>query len=153
MTEVTLALEDPATDDVVDLLRASDTFAAALYPAESNHMLDVDALRRRNVSFFVARLNERAVGCGALVSEGGYGEIKRMFVSDGARGHGIGARLLAAMELRARQLGLTTLRLETGIAQPAALGLYRREGYRETGPFGAYGPDPLSVFMEKTLAP
>ena len=153
MTEVTIALEDPGADDVVDLLRASDAFTAALYPAESNHMLDIDALHRREVSFFVARLDARAVGCGALVTEDGYGEIKRMFVSDGARGHGIGARLLAAIEHRAVQLGLTTLRLETGIAQPAALGLYRRHGYRDTGPYGAYGPDPLSVFMEKTLAP
>lgn len=153
MTEVSIALEDPTMDDVVDLLSASDAFAAALYPAESNHMLDIDALRRHEVFFFVARLNARAVGCGALVSEDGYGEIKRMFVSDGARGHGIGARLLAAIEHQAGQLGLTILRLETGIAQPAALGLYRRHGYRETGPYGAYGPDPLSVFMEKSLVP
>ena len=29
----------------------------------------------------------------------------------------------------------------------------RGYGYREVGPFGAYRPDPLSVFMEKRLAP
>ena len=41
------------------------------------------------------------------------------------------------------------LRLETGVLQPEALGLYRKLGYRERGPFGAYAADPLSVFMEK----
>jgi putative acetyltransferase len=29
--------------------------------------------------------------------------------------------------------------------------LYRSHGYREIGPFGSYGPDPLSLFMEKRL--
>jgi putative acetyltransferase len=43
------------------------------------------------------------------------------------------------------------LRLETGVRQPEALGLYRKLGYRERGPFGAYKPDPLSVFMEKRV--
>ena len=52
-------------------------------------------------------------------------------------------------ELRDRQIRLA--RLETGISQPEAIGLYRRLGYRERGPFGRYRPDPLSLFMEKTL--
>jgi putative acetyltransferase len=43
------------------------------------------------------------------------------------------------------------LRLETGIHQPEALGLYRAAGFVERGPFGPYRPDPLSVFMEKPL--
>jgi putative acetyltransferase len=44
------------------------------------------------------------------------------------------------------------MRLETGISQPDALRLYERAGYVRRGPFGNYGPDPLSVFMEKSLA-
>ena len=34
---------------------------------------------------------------------------------------------------------------------PVRLALYRSAGFIETGPFGRYAPDPLSVFMEKTL--
>ena len=49
--------------------------------------------------------------------------------------------------------GVTLFRLETGIKQPEALGLYRKLGYRERGPFGAYVADPLSVFMEKCVGP
>ena len=47
--------------------------------------------------------------------------------------------------------GARALRLEMGGRQPEALGLYRSAGFVEIGPFGAYAPDPLSVFMEKTL--
>ncbi len=43
------------------------------------------------------------------------------------------------------------MRLETGIKSDEALGLYRRSGYIERGPFGAYRADPLSIFMEKVL--
>jgi len=47
--------------------------------------------------------------------------------------------------------GVPVARLETGVKQPEALALYRKLGYAERGPFGAYGEDPLSVFMEKCL--
>jgi putative acetyltransferase len=149
---IIIAKETPGRPDVLPLLAAGDALSASLYPAESNHMLDVSALLEPAVTFLVARQDGLAVGCGALVRKAGYGEIKRMFVADAARGHGIGRRLLAAIESEARNFGLSVLRLETGIRQPAAIGLYRSCGYREVAPFGDYGPDPLSVFMEKTLA-
>ena len=63
--------------------------------------------------------------------------------------------MLLAMRIeptsRLKSLGVTLARLETGIRQPEALGLYRRLGYLERGRFGAYLEDPLSVFMEKRL--
>ena len=45
-----------------------------------------------------------------------------------------------------------TLRLSFGPARPEAIGLYRRHGFAECGPYGDYGDDPLSVFMQKPLA-
>ena len=68
-----------------------------------------------------------------------------------ARGLGLGRRLLAELEAQARGERLTLLRLETGIHQPEALGLFRATGFREITAFGDYAPDPLSVFMEKAL--
>jgi len=103
------------------------------------------------VRFFVARLDGEAVGCGALRIDVGYGELKRMYVTPAARGHRIGRRILDRIEAEARAEGLTCLRLETGIHQPEALALYRSAGYAERDAFGAYAPDPLSVFMEKIL--
>jgi putative acetyltransferase len=147
-----ISLESPRQDAVLDLIRQSDAYAASLYPAESNHMLDLGALEQPAVRFFVARRDGRVVGCGALVVGGdGRAELKRMFVDPATRGLKVGRDLLARIEDEARDLGVRLIQLETGIHQPEAIGLYRRFGYLDRGPFGDYGPDPLSVFMEKTL--
>ena len=149
---IDLAIESPDQKEVHALLNASDTYMAELYPAESNHMLDLRALCRPEVTFIVARMDGRAVGCGAIVeSMEGWAEIKRMFVSPLARGHNIGRRLLQKLETTAIEKGIPLLRLETGTKQPEALALYRSAGFVEIGPFGQYAPDPLSLFMEKSL--
>ncbi len=72
-----------------------------------------------------------------------------MFVDPEMRGLGLGKRLLVALEEVAWSEKTSTIRLETGVKQPDAIGLYRKCGYRERGPFGRYEPDPLSVFFEK----
>lgn len=148
----TIAVERPDQTSVIRLLEAGDALSASLYPAESNHMLALDALLEPTVTFLVARQDGAVVGCCALVRKQGYGEIKRMFVADAARGHGVGRRLLAAIEDEARKSKVPLLRLETGIRQPEAQQLYRTSGFSDTPPFGDYEADPWSVFMEKALS-
>jgi ribosomal protein S18 acetylase RimI-like enzyme/orotate phosphoribosyltransferase len=151
---VAIALESVRQPEVVRFIEALDAYHIALYPAESNHLLDLDALAGPDIRFFVARVAGQALGCGALrVVAPEYGEVKRMFVSPEARGRKLGRRLLEAIEERARREGLRYLRLETGVHQPEALALYRSAGFQERPPFGEYRPDPLSVFLEKRLAP
>lgn len=153
MTDIAVGLESPRQQDVVRLIEALDGYQVALYPAESNHLVPLDGLAAPDVRFFVARRDGEALGCGALrIDPAGYGEVKRMFVVPSARGLALGRRLLECIEAAARREGLTCLRLETGIHQPEALGLYRAVGFVERGPFGDYGPDPLSVFMEKPIS-
>lgn len=149
---VTITAEPPRQTEVLRLLEMSDAYMASLYPAESNHMLDIASLEKPGVNFLVARHDGRIVGCCALVEAGdGTAEIKRMFVDPDARGLSIGRRLMETIEALGREKGIAAVRLETGISQPEALGLYRRFAYREIGPFGDYKPDPLSLFMEKRL--
>jgi putative acetyltransferase len=81
-----------------------------------------------------------------------YGEIKRVFVLAEHRGKGLARAIMATLEDMVRREGYFLARLETGVAQPEALGLYRALGYAQRNPFGHYRPDPLSVFMEKRLA-
>ena len=151
MSEITLAVESPRQAEIVRLLEALDAYQSALYPPESNHFLDVEQLAAPNVRFVVVRRGAQAVGCGALVIDSTCGELKRMYVVPEARGLRLGRRILDRIEAEARREGLGCLRLETGIHQPEALGLYRSAGYAEREAFGAYAPDPLSVFMEKIL--
>lgn len=146
--ELTFTFADPKRDDVIALLNASDAYMAGLYPAESNHLLDVETLRHPDIRFLIVEVGGRAVACGAIRIMDGYGELKRMWVDPALRGHRLGVRILEALIAEARRLALPVLRLETGISQPEALGLYRRFGFEDIAPFGDYQPDPLSVFME-----
>jgi putative acetyltransferase len=150
--DVRLTLESPRQPQVEALIRELDAYQMALYPAESNHLLDLDSLCRDDIRFFVARIGDDVVGCGALrIDQEGYGEVKRMYVLPRARGKQLGKRILLRLEEQARDERCGCLRLETGIHQPEAIGLYRAAGFIDRGPFGDYRPDPLSVFMEKPL--
>jgi putative acetyltransferase len=150
-TEITITPGDPRSPEAIALLAASYTFMADRYPAEHNYQLDPGALARPGVSFFIARMGEQTVGCGAVATVGGHGEIKSMFVAPAARRTGLGLRLLAALEGVARDAGLAMLYLETGIHEAAAIGLYEKAGFARCGPFGGYPENPYSVFMEKRL--
>lgn len=83
--------------------------------------------------FVLARQDGVPVGCGALkITDGGYGEIKRMWVSPSARGLGIGQRMLRSLEEHAASAGVEVLRLDTHRKLTEARGLYLRNGYVET---------------------
>ena len=146
---ISITRADP--QDFVALLQASDRYMASLYPAESNHMLDVETLRQPQMNFFGAYVDGAPRGCGGFWAHQNYVEIKRVFVDPSARGLGLSKALMQTLEEAARALGFRIAKLETGIHQPEALGLYQKLGYRFCEPFGEYKPDPLSVFMEKAL--
>jgi putative acetyltransferase len=153
MSELLIAAEDPRQPDVTGLVRELDRLFEALYPAESNHLLDIETLARPEIRFFVLRRNGDAIGCGALWIHGDYGEVKRVYVRSAARGLKLGRLIIRKIEDEARALQLPLLRLETGIHQPEALGLFASAGFSICGAFGDYpADDPNSVFMEKRIA-
>lgn len=144
--------ETPDQPEVRAMLDQLDAYCASLYPAESNHLLDIASLLAGDVLFLVARdIDGAAVGCAALANRGSYGEVKRMYVDQARRGLGTGRKLLEHLAMFARMSGLGELKLETGIHQPAANALYESSGFTRCAPFGDYLPDPLSLFMEKRL--
>jgi putative acetyltransferase len=145
---------DPLRPDFRALLAASDAHAAALYPAESNHLEPAEALASPHVHVVGGFEGEHLVVTGAVKhmdDDGRYGEIKRVFVDPASRGRGHSRRVMQVLETELVAQGVGCARLETGIHQPEALGLYRSLGYVERNAYGAYRPDPLSVFMEKRL--
>jgi GNAT superfamily N-acetyltransferase len=76
------------------------------------------------------------LGCGAVkrLSDGVF-EIKRMWISPGYRGHGLGRILLTGLEQRAEAMGAREIRLDTSARLSEALALYRSAGYTETAPY------------------
>jgi len=95
--------ETPDQPAIHRLLELSDAYAASLYPAESNHLVDVATLLQPNVVFLVARQAGAIIGCGSVVLHceepaGAYAEIKRMYVDEHVRGLKLGRRLLEALE-------------------------------------------------------
>ncbi|HDR2751861.1 TPA: GNAT family N-acetyltransferase [Enterobacter asburiae] len=139
--------------DIINLIAALDRYQNELYPAESNHLLDLSELKEENLILMVIRDQQlTAVGCGAVVLNGdGTGEMKRVYIDPTHRGQHLGETLLAALEDEALSRHCHTVRLETGIKQHAAVRLYERCGYEMRPPFAPYTADPLSLFMEKAL--
>lgn len=145
----------PKRADVIALLNQADEYAASLYPDESNHLDDAEELSKPNVYFIGAFQGDALVAMGAvkvLSDDIAYGEIKRVFVAPKQRGKGVSKLIMNALESNLMKQGIGICRLETGVKQAEAIGLYESLGYVECCPFGTYKQDPLSLFMEKILS-
>lgn len=149
---VRVEIERPAGPEIEALIEERMAHSRAILPPESIHTLGLAQLDRPNIVFWTVRTNEVLAGCGALKCEDDHnGEIKSMFVRPAWRGQGLSRRVLGAIEDKARQIDLVRLNLETGTNSLAARALYESFGYTYCNPFGRYQPDPLSVFMTKSL--
>jgi DNA-binding MarR family transcriptional regulator/GNAT superfamily N-acetyltransferase len=147
LSMVTIELEDPRAPDARWCLsryaaeldeRFEEGFDAGVWPA--------DATR-----FVIARVDGQPAGCGVLktLSEE-VGELARMWVDRPHRGLGIASRILAALEEQARELGFTTVRLDTNRALEEAKAMYRGAGYTE---IPRYNDNPYANhWFEKRLA-
>lgn len=78
-------------------------------------------------------------------------EIKRMFVLPSYRRRGFSLQVLTSLEAWAVESGFTHARLETGKAQPEAIALYQKAGYKIIPHFAPYVGMDNSVCMEKFL--
>ncbi len=106
------------------------------FDASKSLPTDDDQLRPPHGAFLVAIADGEPVACGLVKRvEPHIGYLKRMWVAESARGLGFGSRMLRALEEQSRELGFTTVRLETNRALSEAISLYRRAGYVEVQPF------------------
>jgi DNA-binding MarR family transcriptional regulator/GNAT superfamily N-acetyltransferase len=98
---------------------------------------DPDTMRPPAGLFLLASLRGEPIGCGALKFHGSKPtELKRMWVAPGARGLGVGRRLLTELEDRAIEHGGSrVVQLETNKALTEAIAMYRSAGYREVEAF------------------
>jgi putative acetyltransferase len=100
----------------------------------------------------VAYIDEEAIACGAFKEyEANAVEIKRMFVEPTFRGKGIAQKVLAELELWAKELQYNFCMLETGKKQPEAIALYTKVGYNVIPNYGQYEGVKNSVCMKKEI--
>lgn len=144
---------DPREPSIRRMIAELDTLMSELYPAESNHLTDPDVLAAGANRFFGVKVDDAFRGCGAILVVGEeYAEVKRIYVDPTARGLGLAKAICTRLEREARLLGLAAMKLETGIHQPDAIGLFKRFGFEECTAFGDYpADDPFSVYLEKRL--
>ena len=57
---------DPRSPLTVALIEELDRYMNQLYPADSNHLMDLDALCAPDVRFFAAQVDGETVGCAAV---------------------------------------------------------------------------------------
>lgn len=100
--------------------------------------------------FVLAYRGTEVIGCGGVQSLAEHvGEIKRMWVAPSMRGLGVGRRMLADLEERARALGHAAVRLDTNGALVEAIAMYESAGYHQ---IERYNDNPHArLWFEKAL--
>jgi putative acetyltransferase len=149
---ISIGVEHPFHSGIELLIEALNKEIDSLTPPETNQKLSVSDLDNNHTTVVVARYNDVAIACGALVRYNStVGEIKRMYTDPDFRGRGISAAILDKLEEVAKLFGVKKLVLETGHNYFSARKLYEKKGWVECGPILDYTDNPYSVFYEKIL--
>jgi putative acetyltransferase len=150
-----IRLDDLRGAEIIELLREHLRCMERVSPPESRHALNLDGLRKPDITFWSVWDGVELAGCGALKElDQQHGEIKSMRTAYAYQRKGVASRMLRHIIGEARQRGYGRLSLETGSMeyfQPARR-LYAGFGFERCGPFGPYREDPNSVFMTMELA-
>lgn len=106
-----------------------------------------------NIKFVIVVYNDNdPIACGAIKEfDPNTMEIKRMYVIPSSRSKGIASKVLLALEKWAVEMLYSRCVLETGIRQPDAVALYRKNGYKIIPNYGQYIGVANSLCFEKIL--
>jgi len=148
---INLIRTDSSNKDFIDLVYLLDKELKIRDGEEHSFYAQYNKIDKiKNV--VVAYIDNVAVGCGAIKEyEPGTMEIKRMFVKDDFRSKGIATLVLLELEKWTKELGFNKCILETGIKQPEAIRLYKKNNYSVISNYGQYAGVDNSVCMEKIL--
>jgi putative acetyltransferase len=149
-----IRLDDLTGSQVAALIGEHLQGMALHSPAESIHALNLEGLKKPEITFWSAWELDELLGCGALKElDGQHGEIKSMRTSSSHLRKGVAKRMLEHIMEEARRRGYRRLSLETGSidAFEPARRLYASFGFQYCKPFSDYMEDPNSVFMTKEL--
>lgn len=151
---MTIVVDDLSGPEIRALLMEHLQAMKSQSPPESVHALDLDGLRRPDITVWTLWDAAELLGCGALRElDLAHGEIKSMRTAATHRRRGVARRLLTHILQQAGVRGYRRVSLETGSQdsfEPARR-LYAAFGFVECGPFGSYREDSNSVFMTRAM--
>lgn len=154
MSTLKIVVDDLSGPEIAGFLDAHVQQMRSLTPLESKHALDLDSLRKPDITFWSASDDGALVGCGAIKRlDAGHAELKSMRTRPTRQRSGIASQLLEHIIAEAQCMGFARLSLETGAAEfflPARR-LYEKFGFHYCDPFADYRPDPNSTFMTRAL--
>jgi putative acetyltransferase len=151
---VEIRVDDLTSAVIVEFLGEHLDDLAKYSPPESRHGLNLDELRRPEITFWSAWSSGELLGCGALKElNQQHGEIKSMRTSPSHRREGVATKLLSHILEEAKRRNYKRVSLETGsmAAFAPARELYSKFGFKKCAPFADYIEDPNSVFMTKEM--
>ena len=151
---ITIAPEDPRSQVAQDLLSAfvEDVKRRYQTPPADVGTFDPNLVSVPRSAFLVARRDNIAIGCGALVPMDDYHvEVKRMYVRPTERGRGVAMMILEELERLAREFDYDAMRLETGVNQPESIALYGKGGFYRIPNFAPFVGDASAVCFEKRI--
>ncbi|MBW4837802.1 MAG: GNAT family N-acetyltransferase [Paenibacillaceae bacterium] len=151
---LTIKLDDLSGPEIAALIGEHLANMAENSPPESIHALNLDGLKRPDVTFWSAWINDELAGCGALKElDDQHGEVKSMRTAIPYRGKGVAKQVLAHLLEEAARRGYRQVSLETGFMEAfiPARRLYESFGFTYCEPFADYVEDPNSVFMTKRI--
>jgi putative acetyltransferase len=149
-----IRIDDLAGPEVRALLEEHLRSMYEISPPESVHALDLEGLRKPEITFWGVWDGSELLGCGALKELGPrHGEVKSMRTAEAHRRKGVARCVLTHIIEEALRRSYSRLSLETGSMEAFAPArtLYERLGFTYCAPFADYVDDPNSVFMELEL--
>jgi len=152
---VDIRIDDLRGPEIARLLEEHLRSMRQLSPPESVHALDLEGLRRPEITFWTAWRGAELLGCGALKElDARHGEVKSMRTASAHLRQGVASGLLRHLLEEAARRSYRRLSLETGSMEAfaPARNLYARFGFLPCGPFAGYTDDPNSFYMTKALA-
>jgi putative acetyltransferase len=151
---IKIKIDDLFGSEISEFLEEHIREMKSVSPPESKHALDLEGLRKPEITFWTVWDDDRLVGCGAIKKlDAERAEIKSMRTIASYRKQGIASMLLQHILNEAKQRGYRYISLETGsmpFFEPAR-NLYAKNGFEYCAPFSTYREDPNSIFMTRKL--
>jgi putative acetyltransferase len=154
LQNVRIQIDDLTDPRIAEFLEEHLKDMRSVSPPESVHALDLERLKKPEITFWSVWSGSELVGCGALKRlDAEHAELKSMRTSTSCRRKGLGKLILEHIMEEARRRGYRRMSLETGsmaFFEPARA-LYASYGFVRCAPFANYREDPYSICMTRAL--